>query len=157
MPRKKAGSPGARPPADEVLAKQTKAITLRQAGATYDEVAKLVGYANRQNARQAVLAALEGRRIEAVDEYRALNNARYERMIRTLWATAHSGDLDAMAELRRVLQDQNRLLGLNAPTKVEITDQVDAEIKALAAQLSEDGSWDITGIPDEPMPEVEGG
>jgi hypothetical protein len=155
------GSTGARPDKDVVLRKRAAAVTGRRNGLTYQEIADIRGddgkplYANRQNARAAVLAALQDRMDEAVDQYRAVQGDRYERMIRSLWATANQGGgrgLDAMAELRRVMADLNRLYGLNVPTKIEITDEMDREISALAAKLGDDGTWDITGIPDGDPP-----
>jgi hypothetical protein len=151
------GSTGARPTKDETLIKRSKAVTLRMAGATYDEIARTEHngrplYANRQNARVAVLRALEERHYEGIDQYRELQRARYERLVRTLYPRALGGDLDAMGELRRMMADLNRLLGLNMPTKIEVTDSMDAEIAALAAQLGEDGTWDITGIPEGEPP-----
>jgi hypothetical protein len=152
------GSTGARPPRDEVLEREAKAILLRTAGATYEEIARTEHngrrmFANRQNARAAVLRALERRHYEGVDNYRELQRARYERMIRATYSAAIAGDWEAFTHLRLVMQDLNRLLGLNMPTRLEVTDEMDREIQTLAAAFQElDGTWDITGIPEGSPP-----
>lgn len=145
--RKRNGSTGARPPRDEVLEKQHKVLVLRAAGASYEEIAKAVGYANRQNARAACLAALNAQVHEAVDSLRNLEGARLDRLQRAIWSAALSGDLNAMDRVLRIMDARARLYGLNAPTKLEITDEIDREIQMLAASLGSDETWDITGIP----------
>lgn len=143
------GSTGARPTADEVLQRRNKALVLRQAGATWDEVARGAGYANRQNARQAVMKHLEEHAVENVHQLRALEGARLDRLQRTLWTRALGGDLDAIDRTLRIMDQRAKLLGLNAPTKIEITDEMDREIQQLAALMDDDGTWNITGIPEE--------
>lgn len=147
------GSTGSRPTRDEVLAKQSKALVLRAAGATYADIARAEHngrpmYSDRANARKAVLAALEERVTEDVAHLRALESARLDRLQRAIWPAALAGDIDAVNATLRLMDRRARLLGLDMPTKVEVTDAMDEEIRMLVAQLGEDDSWSITGVPD---------
>jgi hypothetical protein len=143
-----------------VLEKQRIALQARLQGATYDAIARIDYhgaplYANRQNAQKAVLAALSSQVADTVDQLRSVQAARYERLVRAMWAQALNLDPMALTQLRRYMADYNRLMGLNAPTRIEVSDEIDREIALLASQLGDDGTYDITGVPmdDEPVEE----
>lgn len=143
----------------DILENRRKAVTLRQAGATYEEIARTLGYNDRSNARKAVLRALEDHLAEDVSHLRAMQNARYLRLLRVVWADAIGGDGDAYDRAMRTMDAMNRLNGLNAPTRIEVTDEMDREIATLAASLTDDGSWNVTNVAAMPDTDIstEGG
>jgi hypothetical protein len=144
------GSTGARPTADEVLQRQTKALQARNSGLTWEQTAQFAGYSNRQNAQKAVMKLLQANAVESVDEHRALSALRLERLLQSVWARALQGDMAAWDRAERAVMDLARLMGSIMPTKIEVTDEMDREIKALAAALSKGDAFDITDLPQLP-------
>jgi hypothetical protein len=122
----------------------TRAVQARRDGATWARAAEAGGYNDRSACHKAVTAFLRANAIETVEEYRQLFLLRYERLILNLMPRALGspsatppipGDLDAAIEVRRLTAEMSRLVGANAPTKVEVTSELDEEIKALAVEL----------------------
>ena len=95
----------------ELVQRRTEAVSLVTAGHSYDEVAELLGYANRSGAWKAVQAALRAREGEVVDEYRRVNLERLDALLTTVWADAMHGDAKALEAARRIVDSQSRLLG----------------------------------------------
>lgn len=83
-------------------------------GMSYDEVAKAVGYGHRGSAHRAVSKALAEREVEGVDELRALELARLNRLQSSLWDKAMAGDVRAVDWVVRIIAQRVRLLGLGA-------------------------------------------
>ena len=79
------------------LEKRTKARELRLAGATYADIARLVGYADRAGARNAVQQAMAEDPPDR-DQVNALDNelARIDAMLTGVWAKARRGDYAAI-------------------------------------------------------------
>jgi hypothetical protein len=147
MPRRKGGTPGSRPTKAEVLQKQTRVLQARLAGMTWAQSAKVAGYANASNAQKAALQLLEDQASTTAESYRHLTSMRLERLLATVWSAALGGDGAAWDRARQVAMDLAKLHGSIAPTRLEITDEMDREIAALAATLGSDETWDITTLP----------
>lgn len=116
---------GPRQPDMAAEERQRRALALVVAGATYEQVARTVGYNDRSAARQAALTALgKIAPVDEVEQWRALQAARYERMILAAWPDAIGDgrpvDLSAQHQVRRHLEAQARLLGLNAPAETKL-------------------------------------
>lgn len=146
---------GNRPNTDQSLEMVTRAVQARRDGATWQAAANAAGYNDRSQCRKSVLAFLRAEAVETVEEWRTLLVMRHERRLLTLmpvalgqrnpdgtWATPP--DMDALIECRRIDAELARLVGANAPTKVEVTTELDAEIKRLAEELSIGHTGDIT-------------
>lgn len=58
---------------------------------------------------------------EGYDEYKAVQEARLERIFVPVWRKALSGDLTAVDRAIRILERQARLHGLDAPARTELT------------------------------------
>jgi hypothetical protein len=58
--------------------KQLQALTLRKAGATYEQIAEAVGYRDKSGARKAVEAALRETLREPAEEVRELERMRLD-------------------------------------------------------------------------------
>lgn len=135
------------------------ACRLRSNGATYQEIADQLGYPDRQAARTAVTRALREIVAEPAAELRTLELARLDRMWNVAWRiledqhvtvsqgrVVHTDDgqpvadvgpvLAAIDRLLKIQERRARLLGLDAPTRVQVTpDEVEQEIARLTAAL----------------------
>lgn len=111
-------------------------IRLRRDGATFQQIADHLGYSSASNAHRAYRRAME--RIPAVEaaEYRALALQRLEALWQVTWEKAQAlGDPAAVRACVRILERQARLLGLDAPTNLRVSDGLDGEIEALLAEM----------------------
>jgi hypothetical protein len=134
-------------PKPELIDKERKALELRRAGATYDEIAQALGYATPQGAYLAYNRAIKRTLVEGgAEEARQSELDRCDRLQRAYWAKAMSGDIQAGGIILKVMDRRARYLGLDAPIKqqVEVTTyeggtEVDRELQRLIALLA-DGS-----------------
>lgn len=144
--------------------KRVRAVQLRSMGRTFDQIAAamlpcfthrstegdpqcdecLPMYANRSSAKRAVDAAL-------ADEYAATADTR-EQMRRHQLAQidlllqrvmpealgSGPGHLEAQRNALRALDRRAKLLGLDAPSRVQITSELDEQIEELMNQLTEE-------------------
>ena len=92
------------------------AVRLATEGHSYDEIARSVGYANRGTAWRAVQQTLAESRLDAVDELRALEMLRLDKLQLSLWEKAMAGDIRAVQQAVRIIDQRYRLLGLTART-----------------------------------------
>ena len=76
-----------------------------------------------------------------VEEHRFVQLERIQSAIQAIWPRVEEGRTDAIGSLVRLMEREARLLGLDAPTKVDIT----AKIKAMAftENVSEEEAIDI--------------
>lgn len=137
-------------------AKRGQAVSLRIAGATYDQIAAELGYANRQNARRVVLSALADAENESVKEMRQVEGATLDRAQRAIWQDVATGNPEAVRALLRIMAHRARLFGLYAPTKVEVSEDVDAAIGAIATALVAEQAGGVYVVTDAPGGEDDG-
>lgn len=99
---------------ENAATKRQRALQLRKAGATYDQVAQQVGYSNRGTAYRAVQAALDELPGETIAETMLLDEQRLEQLVMALWPKAIKGEgwaaerIVKVIELRLKLQEQRR-------------------------------------------------
>jgi hypothetical protein len=99
--------------------KEARIIELRRTGATWELIAKTVGYANASGAYKAYQKAL-GRIVEPkIEELRAVEVDRLDRLQFAIWERAKDGDIKAIDAVLRILDRRTRILGLDAPTKIQ--------------------------------------
>ena len=159
--------PASRAKRTQVANRRAEAVNMRMAGASYQQIADALGYNSRGAACQDVSRALEAAIAEqtrTAEVYREEELQRLDLLLAEAWRVmkrAHvtvshgriirDDDTDepllddgpVLSAIDRVLKIQERrakLLGLDAPTKVEaITiDALDAEIAKLSAELDQD-------------------
>jgi hypothetical protein len=125
------------------------ALILRLAGASYTEVAETVGYKDATAARNAVIQALAKTQPDEVqvNELRAVDSARLERLLRGVWQKATSPTdpehLQA-AKLAMSLIDRHiRLHGLDAPQEVVVYNPAAAEIDAWVARMVKNDATNV--------------
>lgn len=112
----------------EVAERRARAVQLRIAGASLDEIAAALSYggssaesrraAVSKDLRRAWESAREAQAVSAV-ELRELELARLDRIQRGVWAHAVAGDTKAVRAVLGVMDRRARLLGLDAPTRLE--------------------------------------
>lgn len=118
--------------------KERQALELRKRGATFDEIARSVGYADRGAAHKAVMRALKATLREPAEEVRALYLERLDHVMACMAPRMAEGNPQAAAAYIKALERQAALLGLDAPLKTEM--KIDAE--KVAQKISE-----ATGLP----------
>jgi hypothetical protein len=116
--------------------RELKALEMRMGGHPYSAIAKALGYRSRSGAYEAVMRVLDRREQEPAERVRHLELQRLERLLLTYWKRAtrkQVPDINAAKLCLDILARRARMLGLDAPVKVDITDLV-REV-ALAAGL----------------------
>jgi transcriptional regulator len=109
------------------LDRQLKALELRKAGVSYDEIANALGFKWRSSAFAAVKRALKEVKREPCQELIVLEAERLDKMQTALWAKAQHGDYGAIDRILKIMQRRAELLGLDAPEKVALTDPTGTE------------------------------
>lgn len=110
-----------------------RALELRKAGATYDQIAQQVGYTNRGSAHRAVMAALKEITAEPAQEVRQLELERLDAMLLGLWPAARKGNQGAVDRVLRIMERRAKLLGLDSPVKADIGGKLTYEILGVPA------------------------
>lgn len=124
--------------AEAARLREVRALELRMAGATFAAIAQSLGYAHRKNAQRAVERAIAAEAAATAPDREAfvqMHLMRTERLIRAHWTRAVGGDTAATETIRRLLERQAKLLGLDKPVRFEVTDAMDAEIEGLLAEM----------------------
>lgn len=146
---------------DEVL-RDARAVELRRAHLTYDQIARELGYQTRSAAYYAVQRGLGDSVLEANDEVRQMEVERLDelsrralRVVATPHYRIHNGELIKHPETEEYLLDhapvlkaietliklserKSHLLGLDAVKRVEVLTpgMIDEEIARLSAEIS---------------------
>ena len=99
--------------------KQRRAVELRLAGRTWQEIANTVGYRDHSGAVRAVESALQRTLQEPSDSYRALTLERLTKVLQVFWPNMLQGDYPAAKMVLQTLTDIRKLMGLDSPVQVE--------------------------------------
>lgn len=103
--------------------RRMNALEMRKSGSTYEKIGDALGISS-QAAYQHVVKALQAIREktnEAADEVRTLEITRIDTMIGVLWPRVLKGDYLAMDRVIKLMERRSKMLGLDAPTKSDIT------------------------------------
>lgn len=122
--------------------KHRQALELRRGGATFAEIAAMLGYEGPSGAYRAVMGALRRTLQEPADELRSLELSRLDALLMAVWPQATRGNLGAIDRALRIGERRAALAGLDGPQRVEQT--VTASERLLAA-LRAFGQGDVTG------------
>src|SRR5664280_1761204 len=96
-------------------ARRARAVELRTAGLTYDQIAIQLGYPNRGTVYRVVAEALRAQTLEAVGELRSLEVERLNSLQVAMWQKAMDGDVPPAIAVIRCIMSRCRLLGLDGP------------------------------------------
>lgn len=110
----------------EARLRQAQALRLRMGGASFDDIARQLGYQTKGGAYRAVEAALRDVPKHDAEAYRALNLERLNRMFLALFpdaitpATLLADRQRAAAECRAIIAEINKLVGAYAPERIKV-------------------------------------
>ena len=105
----------------ELFEKERQVVQYRQGGATFDAIAKKLGYADESGARAAFKRAMERMRDDALNaEMRELHRQRLEVALTAIWPNVVKGDLEAIKVMLKILERDAKLYGIDAPVKTEM-------------------------------------
>lgn len=127
--------------------REAEVLKLRRDGLTFDAIAKRLQYASAAGAYNAFKRAMDRTIQHPADELRRLEIERLDYMLDCLGPAIAAGRGYAIEKALMIQDRRARLLGLDAPTKHQVTvsDTLTSEIEALAAEL---------GLEQEPTPEA---
>lgn len=130
-----------------VWERRIKALTMRNAGATFIRIAEQLGVSEKQ-ARNDVRKAVQEVVQLPVDQMVERQRAILLNITRVNYPAAMSGDREAQAVLLRVLEHEAKLYGLYAPARVNIGIS-ESEFALQAAEL-------LQALGTEPLRELAG-
>lgn len=131
--------------ADEIAARRTLVATAILEHKSQREVAVELGIPRATVCRdiKAIRVEWQSERQAAAEEAAAEDLKRFAEIERMLWPSVLKGDLPALDRWVKIRQERAKLLGIDAPTKVDLT--------AFLRQAAEDRGLD----PDEAVREAE--
>lgn len=100
--------------------RQAQAVQLRIAGATLEAIAAKLGYGTPAAAHNAIQAALNRTVQLPAAELRELELRRLDALLMALWPNATKGGLETIDRVLRISDRRVRLLGLDAPIKIDL-------------------------------------
>lgn len=122
----------------EAIARQQKAIELRMAGRTFQEIADSLGYTHSSGAYMSVQAGLKKTLQVPSDHYRALNAERLNKILQIFWLPMTRDQNEKAAVIcLKAIADLRALLGLDAPVKQVHTGNDDGPIELVIGTLAQ--------------------
>lgn len=131
--------------------KANAAVQMRTAGASWEEIADVLGFPSGNHALVATERALEKemRTPETQEQLRQLAGARLERLLRSVWARAiNPEDPDQLAAVNTAkgLVDRHaKLYGLDAPTQYVVHSPTQQELESWVTRVT---SQAMPGLPE---------
>lgn len=128
-----------------------KAIELRVAGLTLEQIAVELNYRSRQGAQKAIELGMKKAYKEPADDLRRIEKERLDRMWEKAWGKFDKKriPLETMGQLvRLLLKISNRraaLLGLDSPVRHQVSAGIDADLSA-KVQMTEVSSEDLMSV-----------
>jgi hypothetical protein len=101
--------------------KTRRAMALKLAGASYMAIAQQLGYNDASAARKAVQRGMKASLQENAGELKRIHYSRLEHMLMLLWPDVNQRDLGAMSAALAVMDRMERLFGLNAADRIEVS------------------------------------
>lgn len=126
-----------------------QALALRRAGFDYKTIAEKLGLKSTNAAFMMVDDALQLTLQEAADGVRKLELDRLDELQRKVWVQALQGNLGAMDRVLRIHERRAKLMGLDAPLKVEATGKNGSALFSM-------GVPDMSGLSTEELRALEG-
>lgn len=105
-------------------ARHMRAIELRIGGASFEQIARSLGYANKGAAYKAVHAGMTEQRREKSNLLRKIENARLDRLWLAMFPLAQRGDMRAASVCVRISKRRCELLGIDRPKNVNVQAKV---------------------------------
>jgi len=135
---------------------ERRSLELRIGGASFDEIAKEIGYDTASGAWKAYQRALKATLQEPAAELRRLECERLDRLFRKMYEIAVNKGSPRHAEVAlKAMEQRAKLLGLDAPARhrVNIDQVIDQEIRRLEGELAANDPTSAdagVGVPGQP-------
>jgi len=101
--------------------KTRRSIALKLAGASYAQIAQQVGYSDASGARKAVQRGMKSSLQESGSELKKIHYGRLEHMLMLLWPDVNTRDLASMSAALAVMDRMEKLYGLNAAERLDVS------------------------------------
>lgn len=103
----------------ETAEKMAEALNMRKEGCTFEAIAKRIGYHDASGASKLVKRAMDMTIQEPADEVRRVELERLDMMLKALNPRIKAGEPRAIEVALGIGDRRSKLLGLDAPTKME--------------------------------------
>ncbi len=111
--RRRRTAPRKKQPSAKTVEKWAQALNLRKGGASYDDIARQLGYSDGASAYNAVQSALGLAIAEPAEEVRKLELERLDRLQVAQWRAAMNGDVRAAQTVLKIMERRARLTGID--------------------------------------------
>ena len=117
---------GAITPQQKIAARErmAKALELRKAGMTYQQIATALDYGSVSASHKAVCTALKSLIREPAEEVRTFELERLDKMLSSHWPAVTKGHVRSTEVVLRIMERRAALLGLDAPKDTRMTGTV---------------------------------
>ncbi len=131
-----------------------KALELRKQGLTFENIAAQCGYAGKQGAFEAVSTAIRAITREPAEGVLALDLERLDGLFAPAHLAATGGDWVALSACLRIMERRAKLLGLDAPQKVQSENTTTHQgVVIVPATITDRDAWVASVLADsEPQP-----
>lgn len=154
--------------------KRSRALELRLQGLTYPEISEVMtkefpgtslGVQNCWKLVATEINYWNAKRAETVAQATRIELNRLDRLQRAIWTKAVEGDIKAVEAVAKLMDRRAKLLGLNAPEKVEVggfllgslsDEELVEEAKRLGIKLEVEDAESGVGVPGGPQPDGQG-
>lgn len=125
-----------------VQLKRAEVVKLRLRGYTYAEIVATGLYKSRSGAQMAYMSALKENYQEPTEAARLMEVARIEAMIMSNWDSAVNGPgikikLEAGNHVLKLINSKCRILGIDAPAKVDIVGMLAPLVAAAGIDMND--------------------
>lgn len=103
----------------ETIEREAEVLKLRRGGLTFDLIAKQLGYKHPSGAHKAYVNAMKRLIRSDVEEIRTVELDRLDMAQAAIWPKVLRGEIPAIMAFIRIQERRSRLLGLDAPTKLQ--------------------------------------
>jgi hypothetical protein len=128
--------------------RRRKALELRKAGASYEQIATQLGYTNKGSVWRDVRDAIADIYREPAMDVRQLELGRLDAMLLGVWQKAKAGDPHAIDRVIRIQERRSAYEGLDMPRalKVEVARELDSNLEKLKAGLDPHVYEQVLGV-----------
>jgi hypothetical protein len=118
----------------ETIERESQVLKLRRGGLTFDLIAKELGFKNASGAHKAYVNACKRIIRTDVEDIRGTELDRLDMAQGAIWSKVMRGEIPAIMALMKIMDRRARLLGLDAPTKIQ-AEVVNYDAEAINGEL----------------------
>jgi transposase len=117
-------------------ARRAEVMSLVMAGLSYEQIGQRLEV-SREAVGEIVTRALQDRPAAAVEEMRAVENARLDRAQAAIWSKVLDGDQRAISTFLSISSRRARMNGMDAPIQIDVSARVRVEMEQALDELKE--------------------